>query len=190
MRPYGDLMTGYPQWAGFAIGTATTLIFLRNAFVLKADGRNIDDWTPVRGKLDELQAEKLYHVGYTAMNLQARYSYEFGDSAYRGRRISALDRKPILFAGPYEAEVTHLRHAFDNGSPVTIFVNPGNPSEAVLLRIAVQPLIVKSWVMTVFGVSAFALSFYPVFQTWSLVLGVTVGLAVSAWVLNPKRDLQ
>jgi hypothetical protein len=175
------MATPYPDWAGFTIGTAASLLGIRATISLAIKGKSIEGWTPVEGKLDELESGIAKHRGYEETIIKTRYSYTYRGNQYLGRCVSVLDDSPRLWSGPYEDEAIRLREAFKNNTSISLYVNPANPKEAVLLRFSVNPYCLRSIGLFALGVTTIAMSGFTAVNASSALIGIPLGIA--AYVL-------
>jgi|SRR5579863_7996800 len=174
----------YPDWAGFAIGTAVSLLGIRSAISLAIKGKSIEGWTPVEGRLDELETGIERHFGYETTVIKARYSYMYRGIQYIGRRVSALEDSPRLWSGPYASEAIRLREALKNNQSLRMYVNSANPKEAVLLRFPVKPYCLRSIVLSTLGITALVFSTLPSFNGSNMLIGVILGIAAYVLVMS------
>ena len=87
--------------------------------------QHAQDWRPASASLLSISAAD--------NETRALYSYDFGGGTYRGTAVGVSDFKDNI--GAYHREMqAYLREIQRNGEVLPIWVNPANPSEAIIDR--------------------------------------------------------
>eukprot|EP01034_Spumella_vulgaris_P001439 gene1439-1902_t len=136
----------------------------------------VRDWQPVRAQVLDVQLKQ--HPGSeggTTYQVQARYRYTVAGQAYEGQRVG-LDLRPGADnVGDWQAQWHRtLRQAQERGEPITAWVNPQAPAQALLDRSV-------RWRLQIFRLP-FALVFTGV--------GVTAAWMFLCILWRPKEDVQ
>ena len=112
------------------------------------------DWVRVEGVLTEMEAYNTCPIGEDkplsehCCTLECTYTYEFDGRPYTNDRLGAeaLDN-PRIRARRYR----HLKACKENATPVTVWVDPGNPENAALFAHEISsdmifgPLLAMIW---------------------------------------------
>ena len=121
------------------------------------DASAMDDWVRTEARLTAAGYET--HTGDDSDSYEAfaTYDYRFGGRDYSGDRVGISSGGDNI--GEYQRETgRRLETAFRNGAPIEIFVNPDNPSEAIIDREVRWSLVgFKSIFVIVFGGAGFAM---------------------------------
>ena len=88
-------------------------------------------WRPVEARLRQVRLVRHRDDGAVRFETRARYTYEVGGVTYRGRRIGLHDGPDDI--GDYQRRLhAQLKRLKGNGQPVTVWVDPADPSRAVI----------------------------------------------------------
>jgi hypothetical protein len=156
----GCLMLFALPFAGFGLFMAGMVV--RDFWTWSA----AQSWAPTPARLLKAEArENSDSDGGTTYRAVAEYRYEFGDKTYESDRVAVHAGSDNI--GSYQRdrarELVQLKNA---GKPITCYVNPDNPSEAILFR-DLRPgmLAFKSLFALVFGGVGFGLLYGGVWAT-------------------------
>lgn len=134
-----------------------------------ADAWQMQDWVPVEAQVTSGGYETRSGDDSDTYEAYAEYRYDYGGREYRGNRVGIATGADNI--GRYQQDIGRdLQRAAQNGDPVVIFVNPGNPAEAIVDRDV-------RW-----GLVGFKMIFVVVFG------GVGFGLLIGAWLKAPEKD--
>ncbi|MEC5399082.1 DUF3592 domain-containing protein [Uliginosibacterium sp. H1] len=115
--------------------TGLTVLFLM-VMPMVYDWARMKSWVPVQAELLEVGSGN-NGSSYLAT---ARYRYRFNGFDHEGRRVAVVDRADNI--GDFHQRLAHaLQRSLANGMPVTAWVNPGAPQDAVLDRSLRIPLL-------------------------------------------------
>lgn len=105
------------------------------------DAMRMRQWEPMQVQLLEVRvASSRNSSGNTTTRVQARYRYVVAGRAYTGERVAVSSMADNL--GDYWYQLGwRLKRAHQQGKPVTAWVNPSDPTKAVLDRSLRWPLL-------------------------------------------------
>ena len=115
-----------------ALWAVAALITLAGGWRSSAAARAAAGWLAVAGRVtavDVVRVERAGRVPFAVPVVSVAYEYTYGDRAYRGDRLRA-DGEPV---GPPSA-AGQAWLALAPGDPVTVYVNPTDPTQAALDR--------------------------------------------------------
>lgn len=111
------------------------------------DWQRMQSWQATPAELLSLELKQ----GDDTDRIYAEYSYTFGGQRYTGDRV-AIDQMGDNLGDYQKRNYRKLRRKKEAGKPVTAYVNPANPSEAVLLRdLRLGMLAFKAGFALIFG---------------------------------------
>ncbi len=95
---------------------------------------SIRQWQPVSAQVLEVQLQKhTSSEGSVTYEVQTRYRYTMAGQSYEGQRVGLDPRGGADNLGDWQAQWHRtLRQAQDRGEPVTAWVNPQAPAQALL----------------------------------------------------------
>ena len=100
-------------------------ITAETAWPMWQNWRSAQQWQPTTARL--------LAVHGSANDSSAKYQYDYGGASYQGSRVSVTGFKDNI--GPYHRDMQHkLRQVLRDGGLLHIWVNPANPSQAVIDR--------------------------------------------------------
>ena len=127
-------------------------------------------WAPVQAEL--LTAGYSSHAGddSTTYEAYATYRYRYAGQSYSGSRVGISGGADNI--GSYQTDTgSRLSAAQSRGEPITIYVDPQQPSSSIIDRdLRLGMIGFKSIFLLIFG-------------------GVGFGLAIAAWRIKPDPDL-
>ena len=133
------------------------------------DAWRANNWQPVQARLEAAGYETHRGDDSTTYEAFARYTYTHYGQTYRGERVSLFSGGDNI--GSYQQDLgQRLRRAYDNGEPITVWMNPDDPSESVVDRTI-------RW-----GMVGFRSIFLFVFG------GIGLGLLIYTWRTPKKKD--
>jgi len=147
------------------------------------DASKMRDWVPVEARLQAAGYETHDGDDSDTYRAYALYDYAYAGQHYSNDRVGIAGGADNV--GDYQRDTgRRLREALSRQEPVTVFVNPGRPSESVIDRQARWGLIgFKAIFLIVFGGAGAAMSAYALMARKSPV--DTSGEATSSpWLLN------
>jgi hypothetical protein len=123
------------------------------------------NWPSVSARLEAVgDSSESSGKGTAPFRVTARYQYAKDGRTYRSERVALDDHLPASLAYQRERYRT-LADALARNAPVTAYVNPADPTEAVLTR----------------GLGA------PIYFVALVGLALLVVFAVSIWAMWPRR---
>ncbi len=93
------------------------------------DARRMDGWRPVPGALQHLEVVSRRSDNSTVYKLEARYTYTYQGRRYHGSRVGIHTGADNI--GTWHQDTYRRLRA---ARPLTVWVNPRDPAEAVLVR--------------------------------------------------------
>ena len=133
------------------------------------DAWQMKDWVAVEARLTSGGYETHSGDDSDTYEAHARYRYHFAGREYEGDRVSISSGADNI--GDYQQDLgRNLQRAFDNGSPVLVYVDPEAPSRSVIDRSV-------RW-----GLIGFKMIFVIVFG------GVGFGLLIGSWLKSADKD--
>lgn len=133
------------------------------------DAWRASDWQPVQARLEAAGYETHRGDDSTTYRAFATYTYTHYGQAYRGDRVSLFSGGDNI--GSYQQELgQRLRRAHERGEPITVWMNPDDPSESVVDRTI-------RW-----GMVGFRAIFLFVFG------GIGLGLLIVTWRARKAKD--
>ncbi len=115
-----------------ALWAVAALLTLFGGWRSSAGARAAGVWTPVEGSVTDVSVagvEQAGRVSFTVPAVRVAFDYTYSDRAYSGDRLRA-DREPLSPASA--AGRAWLAQA--PGDTITVYVNPTDPTQAVLDR--------------------------------------------------------
>lgn len=115
------------------------------------DATRMNNWTPVQASLERAGYESHSGDDSTTYEAYARYAYDFGGQQYTADRVAIAGGADNI--GSYQTNLgNRLRQIMSRGETVTVYVNPQDPSLAIIDRSLRWGLIgFKSIFLFVFG---------------------------------------
>jgi hypothetical protein len=133
-----------------------------------SDWQKTQSWVPVQAEL--LQAELRSHQGddSTTWEATARYRYDYAANTWENDRVALSGGSDNI--GSFQEDLGNfLENALASGVPVTVYVNPQNPREAIInreLRIGLMVMMSAfSLVFALVGLGVMAAGFFAKTQT-------------------------
>lgn len=124
-----------PRWLMlFGLPFAAVGVGVLGWLVLPAllDWYAMKSWVPVQAEV--LSAELEVHRGdSTTYSVNARYRYEYAANTWENDRVAIMDGSDN-FGDFHQALAAQLEAARDAGRPVTVYVDPRAPANAVIVR--------------------------------------------------------
>ena len=133
------------------------------------DAWEMRGWAPVDARLHSAGYNTHSDDDSVTYEAYARYSYQWHGQTFEGSRVSIASGSDNI--GDYQQELGRsLSQTMASGTPMTAWVNPDNPSEAIIDRGVRWGLLgFKSIFLFVFG-------------------GVGLGLLIATWRLPREKD--
>lgn len=104
------------------------IYMLRHALINHRSAKASNDWPSVTGALTELQLWGKRRINgdmVDSENLSVQYQYEVNGKKFAGRRVA-------FYTLHYPETVDFAKH-YPQGSRVSVFYNPQNPAESVIV---------------------------------------------------------
>lgn len=117
----------------FALAGLGVLLFLAAPMVL--DWHRMQSWEPVPAQVlaANLVSSRSDNNSSTTWRATARYRYSYGGNDYEGDRVAILGGGDNI--GDFQQALgNRLQQARDRGEPITVYVNPEAPQQAVVSR--------------------------------------------------------
>lgn len=98
-----------------------------------ADARQMRDWVAVEGMLQRAGYETSAGEDTDTYKAYAEYRYEYAGQRYSGDRVGISGGSDNI--GDYQRETgRYFQHVLNRGEPVTVYVDPADPSQSILDR--------------------------------------------------------
>ena len=173
----------YDNIFAIGLGSLVALAGVHSFLTLLIKNASVKGWRHVEGQLQYLNEYKTYIYGrgyksYNGTNLEAEYSYAYGQAQFKGEYVSVIDLPPRLWAAEYRDLYPGLEDAYKNKKPISVLVNPEKPHQAVLAAVPVSSAVLKACIAMTVGGGFLLLvqTGIPAPVTW--VYGATAGFAV------------
>lgn len=104
------------------------IYMLRHALINHRSAKASNDWPSVTGALTELQLwgkRRINGEMVDSENLSVQYQYELNGKKFAGRRVA--------FYTLHYPETVDFAKCYPQGSRVSVFYNPQNPAESVIV---------------------------------------------------------
>lgn len=126
-KRWAMLLFGLP-FAGVGIG-----MMLFGVLPQLLDWQSMKQWQPVIAQVSQAELKVSHGDDSTTYKPTAQYSYQFQGQSYSGSRVAISDSYDNV--GDFNVDLgRRLERAASSNTPVTAYVNPSNPDEAVLNR--------------------------------------------------------
>jgi len=123
------------------------------------DWHEASRWVPVSAAIENVDLEEHRGDDSTTYETKATYRYEYAGRRYSGTRV-AIDSGADNIGSFQHGLYRELKAARERGTPVTAYVDPADPSRAVLNReLRAGPLAIKGVFGLVFSFVGFGLLF-------------------------------
>lgn len=128
----GNRLRFMPWLGGLCLLTAPA-IFLFLVLPILSDWHGAKHWDPVPATLLSVELETRAMRDGPAYEVVAHYRYRYGGRAWTGERVSLAPGGDRI--GNFQRRLAEqLARAGVQGDPVTVYVNPADPAEAVINR--------------------------------------------------------
>jgi hypothetical protein len=115
------------------------------------DGWRARGWVLVQASVTEAELIERRKRRSTIYRAEGVYRYRFAGEEYEGRRLGLTARGSGDWLGGWHAEMaTFLARARDEQGTVAVYVNPGNPRQAVVDRQVRWGLVASKTLETIF----------------------------------------
>jgi len=173
----------YDNISGIALAMAIVLVGVHSCFGMLIKNAGLKGWRHVEGQLGYLNEYKTYIYGrgyksYNGTNLEAEYTYSYGQAQFKGKYVSVIDMPPRLWAAEYRDLYPSLEDAYKNKKPIQVLINPDKPHQAVLAAVPVSSAVMKACIAVLVGVGLLLLTKteFPAPVTWAY--GIAAGFLV------------
>ncbi|MEE9127055.1 MAG: DUF3592 domain-containing protein [Planctomycetota bacterium] len=107
------------------------------------EAKATEDWPTVTGTIEDTRVTSQHRRRQTDYNVEITYTYVVGERTYRGSRYSVTGNP----GAERQEEAELLARGFRKGDKVKVYVDPEDPTQAVLARGGTQ----KAWMTIGFG---------------------------------------
>lgn len=169
----------YPVWVGIAAATSMLLLGGHSSLLLIAEAKVDRRRERVQGSLDTFDVETVGVKFGSRTRARVNYFYQYNGEQFRSTHISVLDITPIRWAVNQDDLLMRLREVFKNRAPLTIYIDPLNPHDSVLVQYSLQAYLWRSVFWFLLGVATWGyclLSGTPIL-TLKMMIGIALGLS-------------
>ena len=111
----------------------------------------MQQWQPTSAKVISAELKTNHSDDGTTWEALARYQYHYNDQPYTGTRVGIMSGSDNIGSW-HQDHSRQLKKHRSNGSPITIYINPINPSESIIDRnLRWSMLLFKSVFALIFG---------------------------------------
>ncbi|WP_049721346.1 DUF3592 domain-containing protein [Gilvimarinus polysaccharolyticus] len=180
------LLFGLP-FAGVGVG-----MLLFGVLPQLLDWQSMKQWQPVVAQVSQAELKVSHGDDSTTYKPTAQYSYQFQGQHYRGSRVAISDSYDNV--GDFNVDLgRRLERAASSNAPVTAYVNPSNPGEAVLNReLRLGMIGFKMVFVVLFGGVGIGIIAYLLLAPLDEINGVTEGdkpwLTRRAWASSSIKS--
>jgi hypothetical protein len=161
-----DFYHGRPITFAIALGAMTVFVLIGLAFTCHIawvcnEWWRMRTWVETPAAIDSVEVKGKTTRGRHTSRLHVKYTYGFDHQTYVGHRVSMFDLSDNF--GSFQQDAAReLRQFHREGKPFRCFVNPGQPSEAVLYRQLRRELLLFE------SIFAIAFTFLGGWKLWSI----------------------
>lgn len=142
-------------FAAFGIGFFILMVLPTVSLAIKTQA-----WQPAPATLQSLKLETYRGDDGTTYKVSGRYRYSWNGTEYTGKRFFLMDMSDNI--GSFHQDLyRELHQTKNNNQPVTVWVDPANPSESILNRDLRWGLLgLTTLLVSVFSAVGFAIIFF------------------------------
>jgi hypothetical protein len=134
------------------------------------------DWVKVRAEVLDVVETPSKWLFLPETSLQARYRYTFAGKEYTGTRLQWRDPLDATGDGDWKRDMHEfLSSAKAEGRPVSVYVNPDSPGQAVVDRSLAHRWMSLAAPVAMFGVAVAGAFLWLVVELWKAMPGATAG---------------
>lgn len=170
-------------FAAFGIGFFILMVWPALSLAIKTQG-----WQPTPATLQSLNLETHRGDDGTTYKVSGGYRYSWNGTKYSGNRLFLMDMSDNI-GGFHQDLYRELNRARNNNQPVTVWVDPSNPSESILNRDLRWGLLALTILFSaVFSVVGIAIMFFAFKRKTpsTLATGDLTGSQHEPWLENRK----
>lgn len=198
-------MIGTFPMAGIGFGIGGTLISSHCLAILTVTGRQVDHWREVAGYLQDLDISEYRTIKSKLQpsimvktpRIRARYSYQFGAAKFTGMNVSIMDFCPTIGLTDSNELADMLKRSYSGDKSVRVFVNPNEPTEAVLTKSSYGSPVGGNILLFLLSVGLLVAEYFPTVPDyfhdnatgadWVAGAGMGLGLYLLALYLRSSR---